>query len=398
MSDTVARAPGLKVRRRGSKVDYYWVASNVSRHAADYPIKTVRLTEPTHEERAARCAILTAELEEWLSGVVRDVSFDGTLRSLIRCYQTDPESPYHKVKWNTRAHYDDTLELLERGFGARRLIDLTGKDFIRWYAEIKTPAEEGGPERVRRAHNCIKVLRIVTNYGAAVGYARCAEIAGMLSRLRFAMPPPRKVAMTFEQARAIITRAIEMGRPSIALAQALQFELSLRQRDVIGEWARVDGIGGIGGLPGRRWTGGATWTDISPDLILRKATTKTGALGEWNLRLYPLVLLALRAYEPLTGRTGPLVVDETAERPYTHRHFYRLWRAIADAAGVPSTVWSMDSRAGGITEGGDAGATIEDLRKHATHTNAAMTTKYVRGTLPSTSRVAELRTARRKQD
>lgn len=394
-----ADAPGLKVRQRGTETAYYWIASAASRNAAGYPIRTVRLHHATHQERAARCRALTQELREWLVNPTKPPpDFGGTLASLADCYERDEESPYHAVKANTRAHYGDCIAILVTKYGERRIEGLTGKDFTRWYREIKAPAEEGGLERVRRGHHCMKVLRILMNYGAACGYPRCAEAAVMLSKLRFAAPPPRKVAMTFEQARAIVTKALEVRRPSVALAQALQFELSLRQRDVIGEWVTADGLGGIGGLDGRRWTGGVVWSEVSPDLVLRHATTKTGAVGEWSLRLYPLVTLALAAYEPLTGRTGPLVVDEGAGRPYTHRHFYRVWRAIADAAGVPKGVWSMDSRAGGITEGGDAGADIEDLRKHATHTNAAMTNKYVRGTLPSTSRVAELRVARRKAE
>jgi len=60
-----------------------------------------------------------------------------------------------------------------------------------------------------------------------------------LSKMRFAMPQPRKERLTSAQANAIRAKAHEMGRPSIALAQAFQFELMLRQKDVIGEYVPI---------------------------------------------------------------------------------------------------------------------------------------------------------------
>ena len=185
-----------------------------------------------------------------------------------------------------------------------------------------------------------------------------------------------------------------MGRPSIALAQALQFELSLRQKDVIGEWDMADGVGGITAF-GARWSGGVTWGDIDSDLILRKATTKNGTIGEWDLKRYPLVMSALESFQPLTDRIGPVVMDEPRGRPYTYRVFHNRWRQIADVSGLPAGVWNMDSRAGGITEGSDAGAPVGDLRLHATHSDVRTTERYIRGALPASNRVADLRTAKR---
>lgn len=405
MSHHASSAPGLRKRPRADGIAWYWIASAASKHPAvsSYPgARTVRLHYVTEEERAARCRILTAELRAWLSTQrERGLAFNGTLGSLIECYRRDEESPYHAVKANTRKHYDDVLDILFGSFGQRRLDALTGRDFTRWYRVLKEPRIAGEPERVRRAHNGVKLLRIVTNYGAAVGYHGCDKAAAMLSKQRFALPAPRKVAMTYEQAAAIVGKAIEMKRPSIALAQALQFETALRQRDVIGEWVVTSADRGVtfpqGGIQafGRFWTGGVTWGDIDRDLILSKATTKTGAVGEWDLKRCPLVLAALEAFQPLTGRVGPLVLDEPSGRPYFHRNYARIWRSVADAAGVPRDVWNMDSRAGGITEGADAGAAIGDLRLHATHSDAKITNRYVRGTRAATDRVLDLRAAKR---
>lgn len=63
--------PGLAVRRRrDGSMTYYWVASAVSRHAAGYPHKTVRL-HGSVERVQARALILTAELREWLEANTR---------------------------------------------------------------------------------------------------------------------------------------------------------------------------------------------------------------------------------------------------------------------------------------------------------------------------------------
>ncbi|QRM54086.1 hypothetical protein [Sinorhizobium sp. BG8] len=62
---------------------------------------------------------------------------------------------------------------------------------------------------------------------------------------------------------------------------------------------------------------------------------------------------------------------------------------------MPKTVWNRDGRAGGVTEGSDAGADLEHLRDHANHTNAATTRRYNRKTLEKTREVAHLRVASR---
>jgi len=40
---------------------------------------------------------------------------------------------------------------------------------------------------------------------------------------------------------------------------------------------------------------------------------------------------------------------ESAGKPWDAAGFRRVWREIADAAGVPRSIKNMDSRAGGVT-------------------------------------------------
>jgi hypothetical protein len=57
----------------------------------------------------------------------------------------------------------------------------------------------------------------------------------------------------------------------------------------------------------------------------------------------------------------------------------------------------MDTRAGAITEATDSGASIEDVRHAATHSNVAMTQRYSRNQEKKTATVMELRVKNRNK-
>jgi hypothetical protein len=81
------------------------------------------------------------------------------------------------------------------------------------------------------------MLRILFGYGQTKGLPYCDRLKGTLAEMRFKTTPPRKAIITYEQVVAFIAKGHELGQPELALAQALQFEGTLRQIDVIGEWA-----------------------------------------------------------------------------------------------------------------------------------------------------------------
>jgi hypothetical protein len=195
--------------------------------------------------------------------------------------------------------------------------------------------------------------------------------------------------ITYQQVVAFIAKAHELNWPELALAQALQFEGTLRQIDVIGEW-----------LPdperqsGMRWANGLLWQHIR-DYVLVKDTTKTGQEASIDFKLYPLALAELQRVPP-DQRVGPVVKDGRTGEPFRPSKFGRRWRAVARAAGIPDDVLNRDSRAGGVTEGSDAGADLEHLRHHASHSSVATTARYSRRTLTKTRAVARLRVAHRE--
>ena len=107
---------------------------------------------------------------------------------------------------------------------------------MRWHASWGAPAGEDKPPRPWRAKHCMDTLRRMVAFGVILGYADCTRADVILGKLRFPTPPARRSRMTFDQVTLICATAHAMGLGSIALATVLQFELSLRQKDVIGEW------------------------------------------------------------------------------------------------------------------------------------------------------------------
>lgn len=396
-------APGLKRRpNKDGTFRLYWAARPDIVKTGFRP-KTVRLhyNEALPSERPlieAACKRFQAEMLQWASGH-RDTRrpFDGTVGSLTRLYQTDPASPYRDLKWNTQRTYDQTLGVIEKAFGKRALSALGISDFRRWYEEAKKPKKPGGPERVRKAHGIITMTRRLLSYGVTSEFADCARLRVILDSARFKQPARRKQKLELHHVRAFLPKAIQAGRLSLALGTALQFETTLRQRDVIGEWEPIP-AGDVGAgivLGKRRWARGLTWADISDNHTVVKDTTKTGQTVSHDLTFYPLVMEML-ALVPASQRVGPLIIDETAGRPYAEHAYAREWRSIAREAGIPDEVWNMDARAGGISEADDAGADLDAIRSTAGHSQSSTTLRYVRG-MGRSREVAELRSAHRNK-
>jgi hypothetical protein len=301
--------------------------------------------------------------------------FDGTIGGLVRCYRTLPSSPYQAVKSSTRTRdYDPALKLIEDTVGKRAVHALTASDFDRWY---KNWAEDS---KVRRAHGAIRKLRQAFSFGVVERYPHCKQAREILALMRFAAPKARSVKMTYDQAKALVEAAIAAGRPSVAMTQAIQWDTSLRRVNVIGEWLPLKpGEERSGIVRGNsRWSG-PTVQDLSPDLIFTlEATAKGGAGTRFDFKECDLVMLALEHYQ--LPAVGPLILSEDTGRPWRENYYAHAWREIADSISLPKGLWSMDSRAGAISETEEV-AGIEAARKTATHTNAKTTARYVRNDL-----------------
>ncbi|MEN0115378.1 MAG: hypothetical protein AAGD15_01540 [Agrobacterium cavarae] len=370
--------PGYQYRdnRDGTRA-HYW---NPKRAVKGSPaaLSAIRLDDGlTDDEIAAECQRRTNELKAELVKRESSPEFDGTIKSLITCFRNDKTSTLHSVKHSTRIRdYEPSLRVLEKNVGKRRVDALRASDFREWFTQWKKKGH-------RRASGAIKLLRLVISYGAGERFHGCAQARLILSDMRFEQPAPRTVAMTYDQCLAIVKKSAELKCPSIGFVEAVKFETALRRIDVIGEWAPPPGGGEF------RWTG-LMAKDISKDMVLTLKTSKTGAAVARDLSSYTLVAEAMKAYR--IPDIGPVVIDEDHGRPYWENRYAEKFRKVRDAAGVPSSVWSMDSRAGAVSETIEATGSIEAAQELATHTTTKMTKRYSRGDGLETSRkVAEAR-------
>jgi len=342
-----------------------------------FPDKAIRLpSEASREELVELCRGHTADLLRWIAdlrtGHEPDARYDGTVRSLSRLYQRHPESPFHSVKRNTRKSYTDSLKIIENTVGARAVHRVTIVDVRSWYRKWRAPKTKGGPERIDRAHDAVSMFRTILRFGFALGHDECGTLDGRLATQRFEKGGAREEEMTYQQAAAFVRTALDLGQRgvipewrgrSMAIGVAAQFELALRQKDIIGEWTKAE------------WSGPFTWDNV-PGWRLRLKTSKNRAAAVFTLTDYPLLFPLLEAV-PHEERLGAIVKGERG-LPVRERSYRRWFRAIARAAGIRDEVWSMDSRAGAATQADEAGADLKAISDMLTHADTRTTLRYVR--------------------
>lgn len=393
--DDPQNAPGLKSRpRKSGPPASYWCATSAAIEAG-YPVKSVRL----HGDKAAnatRCVRLQAEMLLWLGKSTDAPAFDGTWRALFRFYETDPESTYNTgLKASSRHPYSVYLRKLTAHIGGRRISECDGRDVRRWF-DIWAGGPVGTPGRkLGAARMALSVLKAALSWGIQCRFAGCAEFRAILAEMEFENLKSRTEAPTAAEIEATRRAAHAAGRPGRALAYALQFETVLRQWDIIGEWVALSDPRPSAVLAyGQKWVG-LSWSNIGADLILRYTPGKTddtsGARVLIDLRECPMALAELEK-TPEAARSGPLIVNERTRLPYRYDAYRCGWRRDATASGLPARVWNRDIRAGGITEGRNANASKDDLKKVGGHTERSESAEiYDRAHLEAHRRVSRAR-------
>nr|WP_224741182.1 hypothetical protein [Bradyrhizobium sp. 2S1]MCK7667586.1 hypothetical protein [Bradyrhizobium sp. 2S1] len=282
-----------------------------------------------------------------------------TLKQLIELYRSDAHSPLLNLRYQVRVKQDRTLERISKEHGNHQLRSIKTQTLLAWHKAWSS----GG--RIAAAYELMARLRALFRFGFIMLEDReCQRLLEILRESRFRSLGPRLVQLTAEHVRAIRTVARDhFGWASIALAQALQFELMLSQKDVIGEWVPL-------GEPGesdivwreQKWLRGLRWSDIDKNLILRHAAGSSGRPIEVDLRTAPMVLEELKAWSDIlrsiiTART-PIVINEVTGMPWSTAEFRRKWRLVAKKAGVPDIVKNRDSVPAGAIVGGPDRARI----------------------------------------
>lgn len=396
----VADAPGLTWKRRKAGWEARWQAqSNIIRKG--WPIKSRLILRGLHEPLAAidiadiqsQCQLLQNEMQIFNNGEMpwQEGQYSGTLRSLIDNYLNDKDSSYHKIRYNTRSIYANKLRRLEGEHGHELVREIKARTLKVWHQQW---TDNG--LKISAGHSMIGILRTLMTFGGTIlDSDECLKVKTLLSNMRFEMGKPREERLTAQQVEAIRAAAHAKGRHSIALAQALQFECMLRQKDCIGEWIPIsegplsDIIDG-----NKKWLRGLRWSEIDKSLILRHVTSKRGKKLEVDLSNAPMVVEELNLLGALPT-DGPVIVSERTGLPYDATAFRRQWRDIANSAGIPKKVRNMDTRAGAISEATDAGAELEHVRHASTHGDISMVQRYSRGSAGKIATVQNLRAKHR---
>jgi hypothetical protein len=426
--------PGMIYRHRPSQDAWHLMWSPTSALVErGYPKTTYRLwppsgvipppLEPTPEEWegiAAWCERYQAEMRHWANGDVKDDPnsvFDGTVGALIRLYQIDPDSDFNKVRHVSQSQYTRQLRTLDAVVGSRRVDVLTFRDFLRWYDQFAAPGAPGERERLSGANAYMTRLRDVFRFGKLVlpKSSGCVEVCEMLDELfrRAELQFPRgrrtrTAVMTAEYCGLIRAEARRRGQYSIALAQAFQFELGVRQGDMLGHWVprAWPGVSDIFS-GGHKWLMGARWEEIDADLIWTHRLSKSvkgkkavmqpevGKTEKYDLTAHPMVMEELAAMRPLPA-SGPMLINERTGRPWHRGRFNVEWRKIARACGIPDEVQNRDSRAGAATEAELAGAPTDKVQRLLGHSLPETTEGYQRGGMAIRSQIAHMRAETRK--
>lgn len=389
-------APGLVWKPRSGGWEARWQArTDLVRQGYRPPY--VRLwagVEPTEVEAQCMteaCNTMQQEMLLWGRGGLATARFNGSLATLIDCYLRDPDSGFTKLRFRTRENYMSLCRRLTVDHGDVLVDDIKARNLLRWHENWTATG------RVAMAHSLVGMIRMLMNFGMTIlEDDQCARVSAVLSKMKFPMAKARLAILTAEHAIAIRQEAHKRGLHSMALAQAIQFECMLRQKDVIGEWVPLSEPGLSAVTSGYdKWLRGLRWEEIDDNLILRHTTSKRLKDVEIDLRLAPMVMEELERIPNLQG--GPVIVYEATGLPYVTHVWRRLWREVANAAGIPKDVRNMDSRAGAITEATQAGAELEHIKHAATHSDIGMTQRYSRDAASKTAKVMQMRAAGRNR-
>jgi hypothetical protein len=308
--------------------------------------------EPRFELSCARPAVRI----ERVAQVGLKTPNTSTITDLVRAYKDDPDSKYGRLRHGTRGTYDSLLRRIDREIGTLAVSDITPQDYIGWHTRWCANG------RTSIAHSLVATAKQLFSYGSDVLYDDdCSRFLGTIRGIHFTPPKPRKRGVTVEQANAIRAKAHKMERPSIALAQAFQFELKFGQGEVIGEWVPQSEPGASDVMnDDEKWLRGIRWSEIDARLILRHTVlTRNGEKEiEVDLKRMPMVMEELSKLGKRPA-SGPVVICEWSGIPWTSHEFRRWWRKVADACGIPKTVYNMDSRE--RRTGADTAASDDDI-------------------------------------
>lgn len=310
---------------------YYWRPSKALR-AEGY--QNIPLGEDTAS--AVKKAQALNRRVEREKATVKPSTLPGSVADVIRIYGEDAR--FTKLAEDTKRAYRCVLREIEANGGDLDIADLDRPWFRALYRRLSV---RGKP--IARLH--MVVWSILMEVARDEGFRKDNPVAKMPLHKGEA----RDRRWTDEERATFCAAAERLGRPSIALAVRLAYDLGQRERDVLR-------------LTWHNYGGGA--------FSFRQ--TKTGkAVG------VP-VSAETRAALDAMDRTGVhVVISEITGQPYGGQAFRDAFATIRRKAGLPADLQFRDLRRTALSEIGEAGGTDDEIRAVSGHKSRNVVATYV---------------------
>jgi integrase len=283
----------------------------------------------------------------------------GTVTWLIRQWQASPA--WDALANDTKQSYSMSFKAIEAWCGEYPPRAVTRKAIKAW--------QRGLIENRSRAIANI----VLTRLHKIMEMARDEGLIEInpASRLGLRKVGGNREPWTRDEIDAVRSSAIEMGRPSVALAVLLAANLGQRESDILKlSRSRYDAATGIF------------------DIVQQKTRRRIGVPATIELRAF---LDAAPTISPV------FVISEATGAPYGRGTFQNLFRRVRRAAGLPDERHFRDLRHTMATMLGEAGCTDEEIRAITGHADRAVVARYVRpNTAMAENAIAKLETHRNK--
>jgi hypothetical protein len=360
-----------------------WAAPPAVRHGKTCPVTS----SPLGTDLAVaieRANALNEAFKQWREGEGAKLT-PGTVQWLFDWYRRLEK--FTELRHNTRAGYRIAMDAVESmamrtgTFGQRRAaaVDATAADMLYRKAREKHGERQGA--------YMMQVCRLVWNQASrhhkATGIKASENpFSGMGIKSSSGAGRGNRAATRAEY-DAYRAAAHELGRPSMAAAAAICFEVCQRVYDAFGYED-----------PDKRIERGIRWGDYVPGVSIGLVQSKTGNVvtipladgtGADRVELYPELEAELARLT--RGADDELIVrDERTGERYTKDYVTKLHRRVAKAAGLDAAVKFTSFRHGGITEIGDSGT--DDVRAVSGHSTLEVTRIYNKANEEKARRIA----------
>jgi hypothetical protein len=269
-------------------------------------------------------------------GAARPETVRGSVADVVRIYGGDAR--FAGLAEDTKRAYRSVLREIERKVGD---LDITVLDRPHFRAAYRDIAMRG--KAIARLH--MVVWRVLLDVAMDEGLRKDNPLLGMKMHKGVA----RERRWSDAELAAFSAAAEAAGRPSIALAVRLAYDLGQRQRDVL------------------RFT----WHQYRGGAFVLQQTKRGAKVG------VPVAPETAAALDAMARKGVHVVISEASGQPYKGQAFRDAFATIRAKAGLPADLQYRDLRRTALSEIGDAGGTDDEIRSVSGHRSRNVVSTYV---------------------